>query len=178
MSDINLGPFRMNPRGEIQPSKQYKFMDLVTYKGSAYLNINNDIIDGTASIGQLPVGYGAPTKYYMLICAKGDKGDIADRYDSFITITNNNWDYSLSDKIKLGTGFDITKPLFISNVYDGCCGMIKTNKDIILPNNVSDISIDFNYCTLMQNQYYIYTFIYDGSLNRFTWNRAVYKHGE
>ena len=56
--------------------------------------------------------------------------------------------------------------------------MIKTNKDIILPNNVSDISIDFNYCTLMQNQYYIYTFIYDGSLNRFTWNRAVYKHGE
>ena len=42
MSDINLGPFRINPRGEIQPSKQYKFMDLVTYKGSAYLNINND----------------------------------------------------------------------------------------------------------------------------------------
>lgn len=175
MSDTNLGPFRINPRGELNPSKQYKFMDLITYKGSAYLNINNDIIDGTASIGQLPVGYDAPTKYYMLLCEKGDKGDIADRYDSFITINNNNWDYSKSDKIKLGTGYDNTKPINISNVYDGCCGMIKTDKDIILPNNVSDVSVDFYYCTLLENQYYIYTFVYDGA--RFTWNRTVYKHG-
>ena len=175
MSDIHLGPFRINPRGELNPSKQYKFLDLITYRGSAYLNINNDIIDGTASIGQLPVDYGTPTKYYMLLCKKGDKGDIADRYDSFITINNNNWDYSKSDKIKLGAGYDNTKPINISNVYDGCCGMIKTDKDIILPNNVSDVSVDFYYCTLLENQYYIYTFVYDGS--RFIWNRTVYKHG-
>ena len=100
MSDINLGPFRINPRGELNPSKQYTFLDLITYKGSAYLNINNDIIDGTASIGQLPVDYGTPTKYYMLLCKKGDKGDIADRYDSFITINNNNWDYSKNNEYK------------------------------------------------------------------------------
>ena len=43
MSDINLGPFRLNPRGEIKPGEKYKFLDLVTYKGSSYVNINNDI---------------------------------------------------------------------------------------------------------------------------------------
>ena len=110
----------------------------------------------------------------MLICAKGDKGDIADRYDSFITITNNNWDYSLSDKIKLGTGFDITKPLVISNVYDGCCGIIVTDLDITLPVN-SDVSIDFHYLSLSLNEYFVYSFIYDGNRQRFIWNRTIYK---
>lgn len=177
MSDTNLGPFRMNPRGEIQPSAKYKFMDLVTYKGSAYLNINNDIIDGTASIGQLPVGYGAPTKYYMLICAKGDKGDIADRYDGFITLTNNNWNYNDSDKIKLGSGFNIKSPINITNIYDGCCGLIKTENDIILPAN-SEVSVDYYYAIPeSSNEYYIYTFIYDGAIKKFIWNRSVYTNG-
>ena len=40
MQDINLGPYRINPRGEIQPTEQYKFFDMVSYKGSTYLNIN------------------------------------------------------------------------------------------------------------------------------------------
>ena len=50
MSDINLGPFRLNPRGEIKPGEKYKFLDLVTYKGSSYVNINNDTIDGDECI--------------------------------------------------------------------------------------------------------------------------------
>ena len=120
MSNINLGPFRLNPRGELKPGEKYKFLDLITYEGSSYVNINNDIIDGDASINQLPTEEQGATKYYQLIAARGPKGEAPEQYDKFITITNNDWDYSLADKIKIGGSYDNTIPINILNVYDGC----------------------------------------------------------
>ena len=174
MQDINLGPYRINPRGEIQPTEQYKFFDMVSYKGSTYLNINHDIIDGVASIAQLPKEGQIQTKYYVLMASKGDKGDIADRYNSFITLDNNIWDYSAGDKVILPDNYNADIPIQISNVYDGCCGVIITNKNINLPEN-SDISVDFHFLSITNDtQYYMYTFIYNESINKFIWNRSVY----
>lgn len=175
MSDINLGPYRLNPRGELDPNKEYKLLDLITYKGSSYVNINNDIIDGIASQGQLPTMEQGATKYYQIIASKGEKGDKADKYDSFIEITSNDWDYTLSDKIKISTGYNNNKAINILNVYDGCCGIIVTELDIILPTN-SDVSADYNFITPIGNEYYVYTFIYDEARQKFIWNRAVYSN--
>lgn len=174
MSDINLGPFRLNPRGEIKPGEKYKFLDLVTYKGSSYVNINNDTIDGDASINVLPTQEEGATKYYQLVASKGDKGEAPEQYDKFTTITTNDWDYPTADKIKISGAYDNTKPINILNVYDGCCGIIVTDLDIILPAN-SDVSIDFYYLTLSTNEYFVYSFIYDGGRQRFIWNRTIYK---
>ena len=174
MSNINLGPFRLNPRGELKPGEKYKFLDLITYEGSSYVNINNDIIDGDASIGVLPTAEEGATKYYQLIAARGPEGKIAEQYDQFITITNNDWDYSLADKIKIGGSYDNTIPINILNVYDGCCGIIVCDLELILPTN-SDVSIDFHYLSLSLNEYFVYSFIYDGDRQRFIWNRTIYK---
>lgn len=175
MSDTNLGPFRINPRGELDPTQKYKFLDLVTYQGSSYLNINNDIIDGDASIAVLPTVEEGYNKYYQLIAAKGEKGEAPDKYDGFITIGDNYWDYSIGDKIKIDGGlYDNTKPINITNVHDGCCGIIVTDMDIILPTN-SDVSIDFFYLTLGLNEYFVYSFIYDEERQKFIWNRTIYK---
>ena len=174
MSDINLGPYRLNPRGELDPTKKYKFLDLVTYQGSSYVNINNDIIDGDASIGVLPTAEEGATKYYQLIAARGPEGKIAEQYDQFTTITSNDWDYSVSDKIKISGAYDNSIPINILNVYDGCCGIIVTDLDIVLPVN-SDVSIDFQYLSLSLNEYFVYSFIYDGDRQRFIWNRTIYK---
>ena len=178
MSDINLGPFRINPRGEIQPNAQYSFLDLVSYKGSTYLNINNEKIDGVASIGVLPTEYKA-SKYYMMIAAKGDQGENSLQYHPWIYLSASTWDYSQSDKIVLTTNYDENTRLNIINAYDGCCGMIKTNKELLLPTN-SDYSIDF-YCCKVSNtkEYYIYSFtcIQDGTDLKYIWNRSVYNNG-
>lgn len=177
--DTNLGPFRINPRGELDPNAKYKLLDLISYNGSSYLNINSDIIDGIASQGQLP-DIGEPaTKYYMLVAARGEKGESSNRYDSFsdLNMTTNDWDYSISDKITItdGSGYNNSKTINIANVYDGCCGAIITKLDIKLPAN-SEISADFNYVVPLDDEYYIYTFIYDGTRDKFMWNRSVYKN--
>lgn len=174
MSDTNLGRFRINPRGEIKPNEQYKFLDLVTYNGSAYLNINNELIDGTASTGQLPTELESSTEYYMLLVSKGDKGDMADKYDPFLLLTDNIWDYAITDKVRLSSLYDESKLLQINNVYDGCCGMIVTDKDIALPFN-SCTSEDYHYLIALNEQYYVYTFVYNEEIDRFIWNRSVYK---
>lgn len=178
MAETNLGPFRINPRGELNPNAQYKFLDLITYKGTSYLSINNDIIDGTAVVGKLPTQSDS-NEYFQIMASKGDKGDIADQYDGCRTLTNNTWDYSLSDKVSMGTGYDATKPLVINNAYDGCCGMIFTNKDITLPAN-SYRSIDYNYTVLLSSSdLYVYSFLcrsVSGVL-KYYWNRSVYVNG-
>ena len=61
-------------------------------------------------------------------------------------------------------------------MYDGCCGVIITKKNLELPSN-SDYSIDYNFITVGTNQYYMYTFIYGKNIitntNKYIWNRTV-----
>ena len=115
-------------------------------------------------------------KYWVCMAEKGDKGDIAPQYDSFITLSNNIWDYSESDKIVIPENLSINQ-LIINNAYDGCCGMIITKQDIVLPDN-SDCSLDYYYAEVMNNdEYYVYTFVYrstSSNSGRFMWNRTVY----
>ena len=48
-------------------------------------------------------------------------------------------------------------------------------KDMSYIANIIDyISIDYNYIKPLDNEYYVYTFIYDGSRKQFIWNRSVY----
>lgn len=177
MVDNNLGPFRINPRGNFDPNAQYRFLDSVFYNHSSYLCINYDTIDGVSCIGVLPTGEERSDKYWTIM-AEGVKGDIAPQYDSFITLDSPDWDYRLSDKVYLADSFDEKATLNIRNVYDGCCGIIITNKNLTLPIN-SDVSIDFNYVDLQEDEYYLYSFIYcylGESDYKFIWNRTAYRN--
>ena len=169
----NLGPFRLNPRGEYNTTTQYQVLDLITYKGSSYICINDDIIDGVSNIGIPPVGHEKSSVYYQLSAQCGDKGDRAEKYDGFIKLTDGNWDYNASDKaIIKATETPIT--LSITNVYDGCCGMLLTDAATITLPERSDTSINFNYImTNASNCYYMYTFVYCGDeiSGRFIWNK-------
>ena len=176
MQDINLGHFRINDRGEFNNTAQYQLLDGVKYNGGYYMCKNDDTIDGIACIGILPEGQDISKKYWVCMAEKGDKGDIAPQYDSFITLSNNIWDYSESDKIVIPENLSINQ-LIINNVYDGCCGMIVTKQDITLPDN-SDYSVDYYYAEVMNtDEYYVYTFVYrstSSNSGRFMWNRTVY----
>ena len=150
MAVNNLGAFRLNPTGKFNPERQYEFLDMVEYEGSSYVCINDDIIDGVSNIGIVPVGQEKSSLYYHLVAAKGDKGDIADKYDGFLKLDSNIWDYSLSDKVLIpeNTTINSNNPLVINNVYDGCCGLIISNVNLCLPEN-SDYSVDFNYLDII-----------------------------
>lgn len=179
MSEYNLGPFRINPKGEFDPDEYYRYLDAVTYNGGSYLCINYDTIDGISCRGILPEGQPQSETYWMCLAKKGDKGDDGkspEIYDSFLTLEDNNWDYSVSDKIIIPIDMVFDAALNIENVYDGCCGVIiSKNENIVFPEN-SDYSIDFNYIEKTSNsQYYMYTFIYGkiSSSYKFIWNRTI-----
>ena len=177
MADYNMGPFRISPRGEFDGTESYRFLDLVTFNGSSYLCINFDTIDGTACIGVAPSGQVQSPLYWQLIASRGEVGPTPDFYQGFMKVSNGIWDYERTDKIFIPS--DATDELGIQNVYNGCCGIILTEKDLSLPYN-SDYSVDFNYIPRGTNQYYMYSFVYGnpyGSGNRFIWNRSVYNKG-
>lgn len=173
MNEYNLGPFRIRPRGEFSSSERYKFLDLVTYYGSSYICCNLDTIDGIGVIGIAPTDNVSSSLYWQLIASKGDKGDMGESYKEFITVTNGQWDFSRGDKIFIPSTATVNT-LDISNVTNGSCGMVITNKNLELPVN-SEYSIDFNYVYAMTNQYYMYTFVYGGitAVDKFIWNRTV-----
>jgi hypothetical protein len=182
MAEHNLGPIRINPTGAYDDTKEYKFLDSVILDGTTYVCIN---LEYTTKFfrGQDP----RPDKnesaelYWAVEALRGEQGPKADKYDEFIRVEPTEkdmiWDYGLSDKIIIPTEADLTnKVLQISNVYDGCCGMIITrNRNVILPEN-SDYALDFDYMNIGVKQYYMYTFVYCDkimSTPRFIWNRTV-----
>ena len=176
----NLGPIRLNPTGEFNQFKEYKFLDSVEYNGSTYVFINQEYITKTKS-GVLPVDDPIEKSdlYWDVLALRGPQGPKADKYDQFITLTeddHNVWDYSRSDKIIIPADTIFSKEaLSIENVEDGCCGMIITrNRNIILPEN-SDYALDFDYVNVGVKQYYMYTFVYCRIMSsyRFIWNRTV-----
>ena len=173
MAEYDLGPYRIRTCGEFDSTRAYKYLDIVTYNGGSYICCNLDTIDGTAAIGILPEGEHRSNLYWQCIALRGEKGETGDSYKSFINVTNGKWDFSLSDKIVIPEGAPDT--LEISNVYNGCCGIILSQKELELPTN-SDYSIDFYYVTRNATQYYMYTFVYGACISsnkKFIWNRTV-----
>jgi hypothetical protein len=174
MAVNNLGPFRIRPRGEWSSKTSYRYLDLVSYKGSSYVCTNYDTIDKTSCIGVLPTGGNDSDEYWMLNAEKGEAGLLELEYLPIGELDDYTWDFDITDKVYITESFD--KTLDIVNVYDGCCGIILTeNKNLKLPSN-SDYSVDFNYVSIVNaNQYYLYSFIYAdmGAGSRFIWNRTV-----
>ena len=174
--DNNLGPFRLNPKGYFKQDEHYKYLDVVKYNGSSYMCCNYDTIDKIDCVGILPIGQEQSETYWFCLAEKGEKGEKAVKYDSFINLSDNNWNYDLSDKVIITIDMVFNSHLNITNVYDGCCGVILTkNENVVLPEN-SDLSVDFNYMRKTSNsQYYLYTFIY-GKITtsyKFIWNRTI-----
>lgn len=181
MADFNLGVYRPKPRGVYNGSTSYRYLDIVSFNGSSFICINYDTIDGIACIGILPEGQNESELYWMKIASRGEKGDIADIYKPYVVVSNNTWDYSQGDKIFIPKEDSDNKVLLeITNVYDGCCGMIITKNDLALPTN-SLYSTDYKYVSVInEDDYYFYTFTYTnlGSDSyTFIWHRTVVNRG-
>jgi hypothetical protein len=169
MSDYNMGPYRINPKGQFDPTKKYKYLDSVKYNGSYFVNIYK----GGETIGILPSETDpASYEHWAGMADKGDTGERAETYDEFTNIENGIWDYLSTDKIFIPR--DSSNSIVINNTYNGCCGLIVSALDLELPYN-SDKAIDFDYIKPNDNQYYLYTFtcIDYGTGLRFIWNRKV-----
>jgi len=180
MADYNLGVYRPRPRGKFDIETRYRYLDIVTFKGGSYINCNLDTIDGVACIGILPEGQAESKAFWLCLGTKGDKGDMADMYLPYIDVTDGIWDYSLSDKIRVPESAS-KNTLDITNVYDGCCGIIISKKELELPVN-SYYSVDYEYASIMEEaDYYFYTFTYtdpgSGS-EMFIWHRTVIVRNE
>lgn len=176
MASYDLGPYRMNFKGEFNGSEEYRYMDVVRYNGGSYICKNLDTVDGVACIGILPEGEAISEEYWECLAHKGDKGEAPATYSSYLTITDGNWDYSKGDKIFIPDDIT-TNSINITGVYDGACGIIITRKELELPSN-SMKSIDFNFVELITGgDYYFYTFTYSnlgGSDSYlFIWHRTV-----
>ena len=176
MSTFDLGPYRPRPMGEFEPDKEYRYLDIVTYNGGSYICCNNDVIDNVSCIGILPEGESNSELYWMCLAHKGSKGDSPNAYNSYSSILDGNWDYSITDKIFIPDNA-LTDEISISNIYDGACGIIITRKDLILPSN-SMKSIDYNFVDIeTSSDYYFYTFTYSnlGGTNEYVyiWHRSI-----
>ena len=172
--DHDLGPYRPRPRGDFDDTVNYMYLDIVRYRGSSYINCNLDTIDGVSSIGIAPAGMPQSELFWQCLADKGDKGETADHYTSYSTVSNGIWNYNNGDKIFIPD--DAPETLEIINTYDGCCGIIITKKDLILPRN-SLKSIDYNYIPVRDDgDYYFYTFTYTNTgsdLYAYIWHRTV-----
>lgn len=79
------------------------------------------------------------------------------------------WDFSQGNKAKVV--LESNTAIEINNISNGCIGQIRVvGAELILPDN-SDKSIDFDYIYANTGQYYLYTFVYDGT--RYEWHRSV-----
>ena len=175
MADFNLGPYRIRPRGLYNPAIEYQYLDMVKYKGNRYLCVNLDCTDEVSCIGVLPDGAPNSELYWDCIGEKGDKGDSPDIYTPFITLSDANWDFSKGDKCIIPEDASVGTKLNITNIYDGCCGLILTRHNLELPDN-SMKSADFDYLLVHDGaEYYCYTFVcvpfIDGL--RLIWHRSV-----
>ena len=174
-TDYNMGPFSLFPRGEYDSIIRYNYLDVVTYNGSSFMFIYEDT-ESDLCIGVPPEGDASSELYWQVMASKGDIGPAADTYKGFLSITDGIWDYDNTDKIIIPGNASVST-LSISNVYDGCCGMVLSPLDLTLPSN-SQYTFDYNYITrITPNQYYMYTFVYYGTTplgnNKFIWNRTV-----
>jgi hypothetical protein len=107
-----------------------------------------------------------------------DKLNKADKYTAPIELdynsTNNywDWDYSGGDNALIEmSGSEPTTDINIINVTEGDIGVVTVKGgQLTLPEN-SILSSDFGYLAAIGNQYYRYTFYFDGT--NFEWHRSV-----
>lgn len=184
MAEYNMGPYRIRPCGEFNSATRYRYLDLVTYQGGSYVCCNYDTIDGTGVIGVLPTGEDESLLYWQCISVRGDRGPAGEIYKNFEVISDGIWDFHVTNTDKIIIPSEAPDEISIINMHDGQCGIILTEKDLILPSN-SDHSIDFDYVTILPSQYYMYSFVYYNNstrgairLNRFIWNRTVIEQWE
>ena len=173
MVEWNMGAYRPNPKGEWSGTERYEYLDWVTYNGSSFLCIHYDPDDNLACIGVLPEGEAQSELYWMCTAQRGATGDAPSAYLPYVKITDGTWDYDVTDKIYIPS--DGQNSISIVNVYNGCCGVIYTNKDLELPSN-SLKAIDFDYARVIHaNEMYFYTFSYGifGEEELFIWHRTV-----
>lgn len=114
---------------------------------------------------------------FAAVATSGSYNDLSDkprRYEQFITLTDGNWDYGLSDKAVITLAEDTA--INITNLYNGAVGLIKVyGAELILPEG-SKRSIDFDYVQAASGEHYTYTFVYDGAA--LCWARTVCINGE
>ena len=174
-TDYDLGPFRLRIKDEWNNTESYRYMDVVSYKGESFICNNMNTIDGSVECVNIPpddITFGS--SFWTCIAHRGPKGESAEVYTPYIEVANGKWDYKLSDKILIPDDAS-TDTITISNVYNGCCGIIITRKELILPSN-SYKSSDFNYINLVTAiDRYFYTFTYTTLDNNdyFVWHRSV-----
>ena len=110
------------------------------------------------------------------VATSGSYTDLTDkpkRYEQFAVLNPVDnvitWDYSVTDKIKvtLSAGANIV----INNLYNGAVGLIECySGQLILPEGAVK-ALDFDYAVAGVNQHYLYTFMYDGTVQH--WTRTV-----
>jgi len=121
------------------------------------------------------------TKDYLLsilllptVAITGSYNDLLgkpNRYESIIVLADGNWNYAVSDSVKLTMTQNTT--LAITNVYNGAYGVIEVfgNYTLTLPANSYGLPPEWNSLTPIIGQHYVYSFRYDG--NKFSWRRSV-----
>ena len=106
-----------------------------------------------------------------LIDTKMDKGD--PYFNPQELVCNNGWvwDFGITDNVIINITNEPTHNITINNVSAGDIGTVTVKGgQLTLPSN-SILSSDFGYLTAVGNQYYRYTFYYDGV--NFEWHRTV-----
>jgi hypothetical protein len=177
--------FRVEPRVVDSATAVGAFIDthtnLVT-AGAKLLSIRNQGIekasidkDGGAYFdGRVGIGTNNPTEKLEVtgnIKASGtivSNGNKVETETPFITVTDGNWDYSLSKNIVLSG----VSTLAITNVNSGNCGLIMTSLELTLPVNSRKIK-GYDYVTITGSEIYQYSFIYNALTSEFIWSRSV-----
>lgn len=160
----------------------------LTYRwsGTAYVEISKSLALGETSSTAFRGDYGTALYDFAQSAIAGgllktqldSKLNKTDKYLAPISLTYDTdnecweWDYSESDNAVIEmTGSEPTTDIEITNVTAGDIGVVTVKGgQLTLPLN-SVLSADFGYITAVGEQYYRYSFYYDGT--NFEWHRTV-----
>jgi hypothetical protein len=181
----NLGGFPSpGETGKIYVAKDTN----LTYRwsGTAYVEISKSLALGETSSTAFRGDYGTALYDFAQSAIAGgllktqidSKLNKSDKYLAPISLTYDTdnecweWDYSESDNAVIEmTGSEPTTDINITNVTAGDIGVVTVKGgQLTLPEN-SILSSDFGYLAAIGNQYYRYSFYYDGT--NFEWHRTV-----
>lgn len=160
----------------------------LTYRwsGTAYVEISKSLAIGETSSTAFRGDYGKALYDFAQSAIAGgllktqidSKLNKTDKYLAPISLTYDTdnecweWDYSESDNAVIEmTGSEPTTDIEITNASEGDIGVVTVKGgQLTLPLN-SVLSADFGYITAVGEQYYRYSFYYDGT--NFEWHRSV-----
>ena len=158
----------------------------LTYRwsGTTYVEISKSLALGETDSTAFRGDYGKALYDFAQTAIAGgllktqldSKLNKTDKYLAAISLTYDNecweWDYSESDNAVIEmTGSEPTTDIEITNVTAGDIGVVTVKGgQLTLPEN-SILSSDFGYLAAIGNQYYRYSFYYDGT--NFEWHRSV-----